>query len=441
MKPVVVIVGRPNVGKSSLFNAIVGKKVAIVEDFPGVTRDRNYADVDYEGREFVIVDTGGFFVNTDQPILKEIKKQVEIALEEADIVIATFDGKEGLNPLDLELATYLRRLGKPVFLVVNKIDHPAHMPKINDFYRLGDKLYPVSAEHGLGIYDLLDDIVLQFPDQKSDTQKAQKSYDARVVVLGKPNVGKSSIINSILGTERAIVSDVAGTTRDAIDSEVFYNNKSYLFIDTAGIRKKSRISLKLEKFSVLEAIRSLDRADIALLVVDAQEGVAEQEQKIAHLVKERGKGLIILVNKWDKVDKDEKTEPFYVSMLKKTLPFVDYAPHIFVSAKTGRKVQSVFPLIDVVAKALKTRVSTGILNRIIGELQEKNPLPIYKGRRTKIYYGTQQDISPPFFILFANYPEAIPQSGIRYIENRLREKYPFTGAPIKIVLRKKGRQN
>lgn len=436
MKPIVVIVGRPNVGKSSLFNAIVGKKKAIVEDFPGVTRDRNYADVNYEGKEFVIVDTGGFFVHAEEPILKEIKKQVDIALEEADIIIATFDGKEGLNPLDKELAKYLRKLKKPVFYAVNKIDHPSHTLKINDFYSFGEKLYPVSAEHGLGVYDLLDDIAAQIPtvDVK---EEGKIDYDARVVVLGKPNVGKSSIINSIMGMERAIIGDVAGTTRDAIDSEVIYNDKSYLFIDTAGIRRKARISLKLEKFTVLEALRSLDRADIALLVVDAVEGVSEQEQKIAQLIKERGKGLIIVMNKWDKVDKDEKTEPFYIAMLKKSLPFVEYAPLAFISAKTGRKVKNIFPLIDAVAKALKTRVSTGILNRLINELQERNPLPIYKGKRVKIYYGTQQDIAPPFFVLFANYPEAIPQSSIRYIENRLREHYPFTGAPIKIVVRKK----
>ncbi|GAB4345514.1 MAG: ribosome biogenesis GTPase Der [Flammeovirgaceae bacterium] len=436
MKPIVVIVGRPNVGKSSLFNAIVGKKKAIVEDFPGVTRDRNYADVNYEGKEFVIVDTGGFFVHAEEPILKEIKKQVDIALDEADIIIATFDGKEGLNPLDEELVNYLRKLKKPVFYAVNKIDHPSHAPKVNDFYALGDTLYTISAEHGLGIYDLLDDVVAKIESEKPK-EETKKEYDARVVVLGKPNVGKSSIINSIMGMERAIVSDVAGTTRDAIDSEVIYNDKSYLFIDTAGIRRKARISLKLEKFTVLEALRSLDRADIALLVVDAVEGVSEQEQKIAQLIKERGKGLIIVMNKWDKVEKDEKTEPFYIAMLKKNLPFVDFAPVTFVSAKSGRKVKNIFPLIDTVAKALKTRVSTGILNRIINELQERNPLPIYKGKRVKIYYGTQQDIAPPFFILFANYPEAIPQSGIRYIENRLREHYPFTGAPIKIVVRKK----
>lgn len=436
MKPIVVIVGRPNVGKSSLFNAIIGKKKALVEDFPGVTRDRNYADVTYEGKEFVIVDTGGFFVHAEEPILKEIKKQVDIALDEADIIIATFDGKEGLNPLDEELAGYLRKLKKPVFYAVNKIDHPSHAPKVNDFYSLGDKLYPVSAEHGLGIYDLLDDVIAQIK-KETVTIESKKEYNARIVVLGKPNVGKSSIINSIMGIERAIVSDIAGTTRDAIDSEVVYNDKHYLFIDTAGIRRKARISLKLEKFSVFEALRSLDRADIALLVVDATEGVSEQEQKIAQLIKERGKGLIIVMNKWDKVEKDEKTEPFYIAMLKKTLPFVDYAPTTFVSAKSGRKVKNIFALIDVVANALKTRVSTGILNRIINELQERNPLPIYKGKRVKIYYGTQQDITPPFFILFANYPEAIPSPSIRYIENRLREHYPFTGAPIKIVVRKK----
>lgn len=436
MKPIIVIVGRPNVGKSSLFNAIVGKKKALVEDFPGVTRDRNYADVTYEGKEFVIVDTGGFFVHTDEPILKEIKNQVDIALDEADIVIALFDGKEGLNPLDLELASYLRKLEKPVYYTINKIDHPSHSLKINDFYKIGEKIFPVSAEHGLGIYDLLDEIVAHFP-QDSPTLDEEKHYDARVVVLGKPNVGKSSIINSILGMQRAIVSDIPGTTRDAIDTEVSYNNKKYLFIDTAGIRRKARISLKLEKFSVLEALHSLDKADIALLVVDAHEGVSEQEQKIAQLIKERGKGIIILLNKWDKIEKDEKTEPFYISMIKKSLPFVEFAPLLFVSAKTGKKINNIFKNIDIVAKALKTRVSTGILNRIINNLQERNPLPVYKGKRTKIFYGTQQDISPPFFVLFANYPEAIPTSSIKFIETQLREYYRFDGAPIKIVVRKK----
>lgn len=436
MKPVIVIVGRPNVGKSSLFNAIVGKKLALVEDFPGVTRDRNYADVNYEGKEFVLVDTGGFFLHTEEPILKEIKKQVEIALDEADMVIATFDGKEGFNPLDMELVSYLRKLEKPVFYVVNKIDHPSHAIKVSDFYKFGEKLYALSAEHGLGIYELLDDIVASIPETFSKEEE-KKNYEARIVVLGKPNVGKSSLINSILGMNRAIVSEIAGTTRDAIDSELIYNGKKYLFIDTAGIRKKAKISLKLEKFSVLSALRSLDRADIALLVVDAVEGVSEQEQKIAQITKERGKGLILIMNKWDKLEKNEKTEPFYTAMIKKTLPFVDYAPFIFLSAKTGRKVKSLFPVIDNVVKSLKTRVSTGVLNRIIVELQERNPLPVYKGRRVKIYYGTQQDVSPPFFILFANYPEAIPQSSIKFIETRLRSYYPFVGAPIKILIRKK----
>lgn len=437
MKPIVAIVGRPNVGKSSLFNAIVGKKKALVEDFPGVTRDRNYADVNYEGKEFVIVDTGGFFVHADEPILKEIKKQVEIAIDEADIIIATFDGKEGLNPLDKELVSYLRKLEKPILYAVNKIDHPSHAPKINDFYSLGCRLYPVSAEHGLGVYDLLDDVVALIPESSKCEEMETPVYQAKVVVLGKPNVGKSSIINAILGMERAIVSEVAGTTIDAIDSEVDYNGKKYLFIDTAGIRRKAKISLRLEKFSVLSALRSLERADVALLIVDAEEGVKDQEQKIAQLIKERGKGLIIVVNKWDKVEKDEKTESFYIAMLKKTLPFVDFAPVIFTSAKTGKRIKTIFTLIDNVTKSLKTRVSTGILNRIINELQERNPLPVYKGKRIKIYYGTQQDVSPPFFVLFANYPEAIPSSSIKYIENRLREYYSFTGAPINIVFRKK----
>ncbi len=435
MKPVVAIVGRPNVGKSSLFNAIIGEKKAIVEDMPGVTRDRNYGDVYYRGKEFVLIDTGGFFIHSNEPLLKEIKKQVELAIDEADCIIAVFDGKEGINPLDKELVLYLRTLSKPVFYVVNKIDHPTHENRVYDFYSLGvEKVYPASAEHGIGIYELLDEIIEHLP-QKLEVIK--KEYDGRVVVLGKPNVGKSSIINRLLGMERAIVSEIAGTTRDAIDSEIEYDNKHYLFVDTAGIRRKSRISLKLERFSVMEAIRALERVDIAILVIDAYEGVSEQEQKIAQLIKERGKGCIILMNKWDKLEKSNTVESFYRKMLKQTLPFVDYAPVIFTSALTGKNLNKLFKWIDRVMKSLKTRVSTGVLNRIVSDIQEQNPLPVYKGRRLKIYYGTQQDVAPPFFVFFANYPEAIPESHKRYIENQLREKYDFIGAPIKIVFRKK----
>lgn len=435
MKPVVAIVGRPNVGKSTLFNIITGKKKAIVQDEPGVTRDRNYSEVEYGQKSFVLVDTGGFFIHAQEPILKEIKKQVELAIEEAEVIISVFDGKEGLNPLDKELVGYLRTLKKPVFYVVNKIDHKSHELRITDFFALGvDKIYPVSAEHGHGINEFLDDLVKLLPENK---YIEKKSYDSKIVILGKPNVGKSSVINKLLGTERAIVSDIAGTTRDALDSEVRYGDKIYLFVDTAGIRRKSRISLKLEKFSVMEAIRALERVDIAILVVDAYEGISEQEQKIAQLIQEKGKGCIILMNKWDKVDKTEKTEGFYRQMIKSTLPFISYAPVIFASALTGKNMNKIFSEIDRVMLSMKRRVSTGVLNRIISELQERNPLPVYRGRRVKIYYGTQQDICPPFFILFANFPEAVPDAHIKYIENQLREKYYFVGAPIKIVFRKK----
>ncbi|MCX7770176.1 MAG: ribosome biogenesis GTPase Der [Proteobacteria bacterium] len=435
MKPIVAIVGRPNVGKSSLFNVIIGKKIAIVQDEPGVTRDRNYAEVEYKNKHFMLVDTGGFFIHSEEPILKEIKKQVELALEEADIVIAVFDGKEGLNPLDKELVEYLRKLRKPVFYVVNKIDHKSHELRLPEFYALGiEKIYPTSAEHGHGVYELLDELIEFLPETKF---YEEKRYDSRVVVLGKPNVGKSSLINRLLGSERAIVSDVAGTTRDAIDSEVIFNNRTYLFVDTAGIRRKSRISLKLEKFSVMSAIRALERVDVAILVIDAYEGVSEQEQKIAQLIQEKGRGCIILMNKWDRVEKTDKTESFYKKMLQNTLPFVNYAPVIFGSALTGKNINRIFGEIDKVMNAMKRRVSTGVLNRIVSELQERNPMPIYKGKRVKIYYGTQQDINPPLFIFFSNYPEAVPSSHIKYIENQLREKYEFTGAPIKIIFRKK----
>ncbi len=435
MKPVVVIVGRPNVGKSSLFNIIVGKKKAIVQDEPGVTRDRNYCEVEYSGKHFILVDTGGFFIHSQEPILQEIKKQVELAIGEAEIIISLFDGKEGLNPLDKELVGYLRALKKPVFYVVNKIDHKSHELRITDFYALGvDKIYPISAEHGHGISDFLDDLIKFIPENQ---YIREEKYDSKVVVLGKPNVGKSSLINRLLGTERAIVSDIPGTTRDAIDSEVRCGDKTYLFIDTAGIRRKSRISLKLEKFSIMEAIRALERVDIAILVVDAYEGITEQEQKIAQLIQEKGRGCIILMNKWDKIEKNDKTEAFYRKMISDTLPFISYAPVIFASALTGINIDKIFTEIDKVMLSMQRRVPTGVLNRIIKELQERNPLPVFKNKRIKIFYGTQQDICPPFFIFFTNYPEAIPNSHIRYIENQLRENYDFTGAPIKIMFRKK----
>lgn len=434
MKPIIVIVGRPNVGKSSLFNAIIGKKRAIVEDYPGVTRDRNYADFEHRGKSYTLIDTGGFFVHSEEPILKEIKKQVTLALEEADGVIALFDGKEGLNPLDKELVNFLRAYKKPVFYAVNKIDHPTHGDRLIDFYHLGlNKIYSVSAEHHIGIDDLLDDLSKEIKSGEFE----EKKYDAKIAVLGKPNVGKSSLINTILGYERAIVSDIPGTTRDAIDTEVTLGDKTYLFIDTAGIRRKSRISLKLEKFSMMEAIRALDRVDIALLVIDAYEGVSEQEQKIAEIIKERGKGSIILLNKWDKIEKKKDVKEFFLDKIKKELPFISYSPKVFISAKAGTGIDALFDKIDVVSRALKTRISTGILNRIINESQERNPLPVYKGKRLKIYYGTQQDISPPLFVLFANYPVAIPEASIKYIERRIRESYEFIGTPIKIVVRKK----
>ncbi len=434
MKPVLVIVGRPNVGKSSLFNTIVGKKKAIVEDYPGVTRDRNYADFEYAGKAYTLIDTGGFFIHSEEPILKEMKKQVTLAIEEADGIIALFDGKEGLNPLDKEIVNFLRTYKKPVFYVINKIDHQSHKDRVLDFYELGvGKIYSISAEHRLGVDELLDDISKEIVSESP----SEKSYDARIAVLGKPNVGKSSLINAILGYERAIVSHIPGTTRDAIDTEITLNDKTYLFIDTAGIRKKSRISLKLEKFSVMEAIRALDRVDIALLVVDAYEGVSEQEQKIAELIKERGKGSIIVMNKWDKIEKTSDTKDFFLERVSKELPFIDYSPKVFVSALEKTGVNNIFTKIELVSRALKTRISTGVLNRIINELQERNPLPVYKGRRLKIYYGTQQDICPPFFVLFANYPEAIPSTAIKYIERRIREHYSFVGTPIKIIVRKK----
>ncbi len=434
MKPVIVIVGRPNVGKSSLFNAIIGKKKAIVEDYPGVTRDRNYADFEYRGKAYTLIDTGGFFIHSEEPILKEMKKQVTLALEEADAVIALFDGKEGLNPLDKDIVNFLRAYKKPLFYVVNKIDHISHRDRLLDFYVLGiGKIYSISAEHHIGIDELLEDIC----NEVVSIPSSEKVYDAKIAILGKPNVGKSSLINALLGYERAIVSHIPGTTRDAIDTEVSINNKKYLFIDTAGIRKKSRISLKLEKFSVMEAIRALDRVDIALLVIDAYEGISEQEQKIAELIKERGKGSVIILNKWDRIEKDAHTKEFYLGKVSKELPFIDYSPKLFVSAKEKTGVEKIFNKIDLVSKSLKTRISTGVLNRIINELQERNPLPLFKGRRLKIYYGTQQDISPPFFILFANYPEAVPDASIKYIERRIREHYNFIGTPIKIITRKK----
>ncbi len=434
MKPVIVIVGRPNVGKSTLFNAIIGQKRAIVEDYPGVTRDRNYADFDYKGKSYTLVDTGGFFVHAEEPILREIKKQVTVAIEEADAIIALFDGKDGLNPLDKEIVNFLRIYNKPVFYVVNKIDHQSHSDRIVDFYALGvKKIYRLSAEHHIGLDELLEDITGQVISE----EVAEESYDAKIAILGKPNVGKSSLINALLGYERAIVSDIPGTTRDAIDTVVNIGKKRYLFIDTAGIRRKSRISLKLEKFSIMEAIRALDRTDIALLVVDAYEGVSEQEQKIAELIKDRGKGSIILLNKWDIIEKSDEKRTFYLEKIKQELPFIDYSPKIFISAKEKIGIEGIFDKIDRVSKSLKTRISTGILNRIIAELQERNPLPIYKGRRLKIYYGTQQDVLPPQFILFANYPVAIPPASIKYIERRLREKYNFEGAPLKIIVRKK----
>jgi len=436
MKPIVAIIGRPNVGKSTLFNRLSETKRVIVIDQPGATRDRNYADSLWNGKTFMIIDTGGFEPVTSERMLVQMREQTNLAIEEADAIIFLLDGREGLTPADIEITQVLRKTKKAVFYTVNKVDNPRKEELTFDFYRLGiDRLYSISAQHGLGVGDLLDDVVEHLPETSDEEEKEER---IRIAVIGKPNVGKSSLINKILGYERTIVNPTPGTTRDAIDTSFDLNERKYLLIDTAGIRKKSKVSLQLEKYSVIEAIKTLSRCDIALMMIDAQEGVTDQDTKIAGLAYERGVACILILNKWDLIEKDNATIGTHVQHVKDSLKYLDFAPIISISALSGQRVTKVFDLINTVYDQYTQRVSTSLLNTKLEEFTAKLPPPRYRNRPNKINYATQISSKPPTFVFFVREPKGMHFSYERYLSNRIHEELGFEHTPVRLIFRKKG---
>ncbi len=437
-KPVVAIVGRPNVGKSTLFNKLAGERVSIVEDIPGVTRDRIYYEIEWNGRAMMLVDTGGIEPKTDDPILKQMKNQAEVAVATADVIIFMTDVTVGLTAADRDIATMLIKSRKPVILAVNKVDSVGALPmEFYEFYELGfdGEPIPLSSLHGTGSGDLLDRVLELCP---SDEAKDEDDGVIKVAVIGKPNAGKSSIINKILGEDRLIVSDIAGTTRDAVDTRVENEYGKYVFIDTAGIRRQSRVEDRIEKFSVLRAKMAVERADVCVIMIDAKEGVTEQDEKIAGIAHEAGKASIICVNKWDTMEVDDKNTVEYDKKIYNSLSYMLYAPTLYVSAKTGQRVTKLFELINYVYNQNCTRISTGMLNDVLGEATARVQPPSDKGRRLKIYYMTQIAAKPPTFVIFCNDAELFHFSYQRYIENQLREVFGFRGTPIRIIVRQKG---
>ena len=435
-KPVVAVVGRPNVGKSTLFNAIIGERVSIVEDTPGVTRDRIYAEVNWLNYNFTMIDTGGIEPSTKDIILSQMREQAEIAIASADVIVFVTDVQQGLVDSDGKVADMLRRCGKPVVLAVNKVDDvKKYMSDVYEFYNLGiGDPVAISAASRLGIGDLLDEVVKYFPETTGEEEEDERP---KVAVIGKPNVGKSSIVNRLCGENRVIVSDIAGTTRDAIDTNVTYNGKEYVFIDTAGLRRKNKIKEEIEKYSIVRAVTAVERADVVLLVIDATEGVTEQDAKIAGIAHERGKGIIILVNKWDALVKDDKTIYRETEKIRDILSFMNYAEIMFVSAKTGQRLNNVFDMIDMVLENNAMRVATGVLNEIMTEAVAMQQPPTDKGKRLKLFYITQASVKPPTFVIFVNDKKLMHFSYQRYLENRIRETFGFKGTSLKFIIRER----
>lgn len=438
-KPVVAIVGRPNVGKSTFFNYLAGKRISIVEDTPGVTRDRIYIEVEWRSRKFTLIDTGGIEPYSENKIMQQMKTQAEIAIETADVIVFMVDMKDGVTASDNEVATMLRKSKKPVILVVNKVDRVGELPtEVYEFYNLGiGDLMAISSIHGLGMGDLLDEIYKHFPDE------ADQEYDEEVIkvaVVGKPNAGKSSLINKVLGEERVIVSDIPGTTRDAIDTYIENDEGKFVFIDTAGIRRKSRINENIERYSTIRSWTAIERADVCLILIDAEEGVTEQDTKIAGYAHEQGKASIIVVNKWDLVQKDTGTLEAYRKSVLDKFSFMLYAPVVFISAKTGKRVDRLYDLIKYVDNQAALRISTGVLNDLLNEATAMVQPPSDKGKRLKIYYMTQASVKPPAFVLFINSIDLMHYSYERYLENQIRKSFGFEGTPIKFMLREKGKE-
>lgn len=438
-KPIVAVVGRPNVGKSTFFNKIVGKRISIVEDTPGVTRDRIYAESEWNGMPFVLIDTGGIEPDSQDIILSQMRTQAQIAIDTADVILFMTDGKGGITSADREVASMLLKTGREVILVVNKIDGRDLPDNFYDFYELGlGEPIPISSANMLGLGDLLDEIVHRFPE---DMNVVDDEDVIKIAVIGKPNVGKSSLINAILGEERVIVSDIAGTTRDAIDTPFSEGDDKYIFIDTAGIRRKSKISENIERYSVLRAVSAIERADVCFLMLDAEQGVTEQDKKIAGIAHEAGKGIIVVINKWDLIEKETSTMNEFTKDIRNELSFMQYAPLLFISVHSKQRLNKVLPLIKHVANQCAMRVPTGQLNNLVSEAVMMKQPPSDKGKRLKIYYASQVGVKPPLFAFFVNDRELTHFSYSRYLENKIREGFGFEGTSIKMVYREKGEKN
>ncbi|WP_026689467.1 ribosome biogenesis GTPase Der [Alteribacter aurantiacus] len=434
-KPVVAIVGRPNVGKSTIFNRIVGERIAIVEDKPGVTRDRIYGNGEWLNHEFHLIDTGGIEM-ADEPLLNQMRYQAELAIEEADVIIFVVNGRDGITAADEEVSQLLFRSKKPIVLGVNKMDDPTLHEKMYEFYSLGiGDPVAISGSHGLGLGDLLDEVTGRFENIIEDDYDEET---VRISLIGRPNVGKSSLVNAMLGEERVIVSDIPGTTRDAIDTPFERDGKDYVIIDTAGMRKKGKVYETTEKYSVIRAMRAIERSDVVLMVINAEEGLIEQDKRIAGYAHEEGRAIIIVVNKWDVVEKDDKTLREFEQKIRDEFLFMDYAPILFVSAKTKQRLHKVLPLVELVSESHNQRVPTNVLNDLIVDAVTMNPTPTdHGGRRLRINYATQVAVAPPTFVLFVNDPELLHFSYRRYLENKVRDTFDFTGTPINIYARKK----
>ena len=435
-KPIVAIVGRPNVGKSTLFNALAGEMISIVKDTPGVTRERIYAEVSWLNKDFTLIDTGGIEPDSKDIILSQMREQAQIAIDTADVIMFITDVRQGLVDSDSKVADMLRRSGKPVVLVVNKVDSfDKFMPDVYEFYNLGigDPM-PISASSRLGIGDMLDEVTKHFPENDGEEEEDERP---RIAIVGKPNVGKSSIVNKLLGKNRVIVSNVAGTTRDAIDTAIKHNGKEYVFIDTAGLRRKNKIKEELERYSIIRTVTAVERADVVLMVIDATEGITEQDAKIAGIAHERGKGIIIVVNKWDAIEKNDKTLYEYEKNIRQTLSYMPYAEIMYVSAETGQRLNKLYEMIDIVMENQTLRVSTGVLNEIMMEAVAMQQPPSDKGKRLKLYYITQVSVKPPTFVIFVNDKELMHFSYTRYLENKIREAFGFKGTSLKFFIRER----
>lgn len=439
-KPIVAIVGRPNVGKSTLFNIFANSRISIVEDTPGVTRDRLYADTEWLDNEFMMVDTGGIEIMNTDKIAVSIRQQAQIAIAEADVILFVCDARAGITHEDAEVAKMLRQSKKPIVLAINKADSPKQEMEIFEFYDLGiGEPIPVSAANHLGLGDLLDAVVEKFPETSAYGEDGNED-EIKVALIGRPNVGKSSIFNTLVGEERSIVSDVAGTTRDAIDTPVIREGQKFLFIDTAGMRRKARIDEPIEKYSIIRSLRAVDRSDVVLMVIDAIDGVTEQDKKIAGYAHEAGKGIVLVVNKWDLYDKDNTSTLRYTENLRRELVFMQYAPVVFVSAMTKQRIHRLPEVIHYVAEQNAMRISTSVLNQVVEDAIAINPPPTEKGQRLKILYATQVKIKPPTFVIFVNEPEIMHFSYQRYLENKLREAFGFEGTPLQMIIRGKNEE-